>query len=130
MLAPSPLTSKFMGVAGFVPAISHKLPDGDGESDGSSIGAWHPATVRPGSALWRTLRDNRQWLRSLCKLTPLWTRVREPSHLRKHTLRNYDNDGRISRRLHWRCRYSTLCPTRLAWRVALGVALVRFSTTS
>ena len=37
MLVPSPLTSEFVGVVGFVPAIPHKLPDDDGESDGSSI---------------------------------------------------------------------------------------------
>ena len=91
---------------------------------------WHPTTVRPGSALWRTLRDNRRWLRSLCRLTPLCTHVREPLRLRKHTLGNYDNDGRISRRLHRRRRYSTLRPTRLAWWVAPGVVLIRFSTTS
>ena len=84
---------------------------------------WHPATVRPGSALWRTLRDNRQWLRSLRKLTPLRTHVREPSRLCKNTLRNYDNDGSISHRLHRRCWYSTLRPTRLAWRVRSGSCL-------
>ena len=38
MLAPSPLTSEFMGMASCVPAVSHELPDGEGESDGSSIG--------------------------------------------------------------------------------------------
>ena len=37
MLAPSPLTSEFVGVVGFVPAFPHKLPNDDGESDGSSI---------------------------------------------------------------------------------------------
>ena len=59
---------------------------------------WRLATVRPRSALWRTLQDSRRWLRSLGKLTPLRTRVRGPSRLRKHTPRNYDNDGRTSRR--------------------------------
>ena len=38
MLAQCLLTSEFVGVVGFVPAIPHKLPDDDGESDGSSIG--------------------------------------------------------------------------------------------
>ena len=33
-----PLTSEFMGMAGCVPAISHELPDDEGESDGFSIG--------------------------------------------------------------------------------------------
>ena len=32
---------------------------------------WHPTTVRPGSALWQTLRDSHRWLWSLCRLTPL-----------------------------------------------------------
>ncbi|XP_066394046.1 uncharacterized protein [Miscanthus floridulus] len=38
MLAQCLLTSEFVGVVGFVPAIPHKLPDDDGKSDGSSIG--------------------------------------------------------------------------------------------
>ena len=38
MLVPSPLTSEFMRMVGCVPAVSHELPDGEGESDGSSIG--------------------------------------------------------------------------------------------
>ena len=38
MLAPSPLMSEFVGMAGCVPTISHELLDGEGESDGSSIG--------------------------------------------------------------------------------------------
>ena len=38
MLAPSPLTSEFVGMAGSAPIVSHKLPDNEGESDGSSIG--------------------------------------------------------------------------------------------
>ena len=38
MLAPSPLASEFVGMAGCALAISHELPDDEGESDGSSIG--------------------------------------------------------------------------------------------
>ena len=38
MLAPSPLTSEFMGMAGCAPAAFHELPDDEGESNGSSIG--------------------------------------------------------------------------------------------
>ena len=38
MLAPSPLASKFVGMAGYAPATFHELPDDEGESDGSSIG--------------------------------------------------------------------------------------------
>ena len=37
MLAPSPLASKFMGMASYAPATFHELPDDEGESDGSSI---------------------------------------------------------------------------------------------
>ncbi|XP_066307852.1 uncharacterized protein [Miscanthus floridulus] len=37
MLAPSPLASEFMGMAGYAPAAFHELPDDEGESDGSSI---------------------------------------------------------------------------------------------
>ena len=42
MLAPSPLTSEFVGMAGCIPAISPELLDGEGESDGSSIGDMAP----------------------------------------------------------------------------------------
>ena len=38
MLAPPPLTSKFMGMASYVPTSFHDLLDDDVESDGSSIG--------------------------------------------------------------------------------------------
>ena len=38
MLAPSPLASKFVGMTGYAPAVSHELLDDEGESDGSSIG--------------------------------------------------------------------------------------------
>ena len=38
MLTPSPLASKFMGMAGCAPAAFHELPEDKGESDGSSIG--------------------------------------------------------------------------------------------
>ena len=37
VLAPFPLTSEFMGMAGCVPVVSDELPDDEGESDGSSI---------------------------------------------------------------------------------------------
>ena len=43
MLAPSPLMSEFVGMAGCIPAISHELLDGEGESDGSSIGDMAPS---------------------------------------------------------------------------------------
>ena len=38
MLAPSPLTSEFMGMASYAPASFHDLMDEDVECDGSSIG--------------------------------------------------------------------------------------------
>ena len=53
-----------------------------------------------------------------------------PSCLRKHTPRNYDNDGRTSHRLRRRARYSMLRPMRMARRVVSGVAPVRSNTTS
>ena len=43
MLAPSPLTSKFMEMAGYAPTTFHELPDDEGESDGSSIGDVAPS---------------------------------------------------------------------------------------
>ena len=91
---------------------------------------WHPTTVHPRSALWRTLQDNHRWLQSLRKLTPLRSCVRGPSHLRKRTLRNYDNGGRTSRRLRWHGQFGTLGPMCMARWVAPGVMLVRSSTTS
>ena len=38
MLAPLPLTSKFVGMASYAPASFHDLMDDDVESDSSSIG--------------------------------------------------------------------------------------------
>ena len=38
MLTPPPLTSEFVGMAGYAPASFHDLMDDDVESDGSSIG--------------------------------------------------------------------------------------------
>ena len=38
MLAPPPLTSEFMGMAGYAPTSFHDLVDDEVESDGSSIG--------------------------------------------------------------------------------------------
>jgi len=38
MLMPPPLTSEFVGMAGYAPASFHDLMDDDVESDGSSIG--------------------------------------------------------------------------------------------
>ena len=38
MLTPPPLTSKFVGMAGYAPASFHDLIDDEVESDGSSIG--------------------------------------------------------------------------------------------
>ena len=38
MLTPSPLTSEFVGMAGYAPASFHDLMDNEVESDGSSIG--------------------------------------------------------------------------------------------
>ena len=38
MLAPSPLTSKFVGMASYTPTTFHELLDDEGESDGSRIG--------------------------------------------------------------------------------------------
>ena len=89
---------------------------------------WRPTTIRPGNALWRMVQHNRQWLPSPRKLTPLWTHVRRPSRLRKHTPRNYDNDGR-TRHLRWHDQCGTLRPLCMARRVAPGVMLVRSSMT-
>ena len=88
------------------------------------------ATVRPGSVLWQTLRDSRRWLWNLCRLTPLRTRVRGPSRLRKHTPRNYDNDNRTSHRLRRHGRCGMLRPMRMARRVAPGVTPAWSNTTS
>ena len=38
MLTPSPLTSEFVGMAGYAPTFFHDLVDDEVESDGSSIG--------------------------------------------------------------------------------------------
>ena len=38
MLAPPPLTSEFVAMAGYAPATFHDLVDDEVESDGSSIG--------------------------------------------------------------------------------------------
>ena len=38
MLTPPPLTSEFMGMAGYTPASFHDLVDDEVKSDGSSIG--------------------------------------------------------------------------------------------
>ena len=43
MLAPSPLTSKFMRMASYAPATLHELLDDEGESDGSNIGDVAPS---------------------------------------------------------------------------------------
>ena len=91
---------------------------------------WRPATIHPKNALWQMVQDSHRWLRSLRKLTPLRTRVRWPSRLRKRMPRNYDNGGKASHRPRRHGRCGTLRPMRMAWRVALGVALVRSSTTS
>ena len=47
MLTPSPLTSKFVGMAGYAPASFHGLIDDEVKSDGSSIGD----VVAPGHPL-------------------------------------------------------------------------------
>ena len=86
---------------------------------------WRPTTVRLGSVLWRTLQDSHRWLWSLRKLTPLWTRVQGPSHLRKHMPRNYDNGGKTSHHLHRCSQYSMLRPMRMA-----RGAPIRSNTTS
>ena len=89
---------------------------------------WRPTTIHPGNALWRMVQHNRQWWLSPRKLTPLQTRVQRPSCLHKHTLRNYDNDGR-TRHLRWHDRCGTLRPMRMARRAAPRVMLIRPSTT-
>ena len=38
MLTPPPLTSEFMGMAGYAPASFHNLVNDEVESDGSSVG--------------------------------------------------------------------------------------------
>ena len=47
MLTPPPLTSKFMGMAGYAPTSFHDLVDDEVESDGSCIGD----VVAPGHPL-------------------------------------------------------------------------------
>ena len=69
-------------------------------------------------------------LRSLCRLTPLWTHVRGPSHSHKSTPRTYDNDGRTSCHLRRCARCSTLRPMRVIRRAAPGVMPARSSATS
>ena len=62
MSAPPPLMSQFVGMAGYAPTSFHDLVDDEVESDGSaSVMSWHLATLCPGSALWRMLRDSRRW---------------------------------------------------------------------
>ena len=43
MLAPSPLTSEFMGMVSYAPTTFHELPNDEGESDGSSIDDMAPS---------------------------------------------------------------------------------------
>ena len=43
MLAPSPLTSEFMGMASYAPTTFHKLLDDEVDSDGSNIGDVAPS---------------------------------------------------------------------------------------
>ena len=43
ILAPSVLTSEFVGMASYAPATFHELSDDEGESDGSSIGDVAPS---------------------------------------------------------------------------------------
>ena len=43
MLAQSPLTSEFMGMASYAPTTFHELLDDEVESDGSSIGDVAPS---------------------------------------------------------------------------------------
>ena len=56
-----PLTSEFVGMASYAPNTFHEFLDDEAESEAPSSTMWRLATVRPGSALWRTLRDNHQW---------------------------------------------------------------------
>ena len=78
---------------------------------------WHPAIIRPGNALWQMVQH-----------TPLRTCVRRPLRLRKHTPRNYNNDGR-TRHLRWHDRCDTWRPMRMARWAAPRVALVRSCVT-
>jgi len=89
---------------------------------------WRPATIRPRNAPWWIVQHNRRWLPSPSKLTPLWTRVRRPSRLRKRTPRNYDNDDR-TRHLRWHDHRGTLRPMRMARRAAPRDALDRSGVT-
>jgi len=130
MLAPSPLMSEFVGMIGSAPVVSHELLDNEGESDGSSISDvashHHPSrecAMADGPAQPPMVVESAQTATS--PDTP-----RRPSHLRKHTLRNYDNDGRASHHLRRHDHCGTLRPVRMARRGALGVALVRSSMTS
>ena len=43
MLAPSPLTFEFVGMASYAPTTFHKLLDDEGERDGFSIGDVAPS---------------------------------------------------------------------------------------
>ena len=46
MLAPPPLTTKFVGMTSYVPTTFHELLDDEVESDGSSIGDVAPSHRR------------------------------------------------------------------------------------
>ena len=43
MLAPSPLTSEFVGMASYAPTTFHELPNDEGENDSPSIGDVAPS---------------------------------------------------------------------------------------
>ena len=76
---------------------------------------WHLATVRPGSAPWRTLRDTHRRRQSPRGLTPLWALMRRPPSSHVSMGRIYNDSGHISHQLHQRARRTTLCPVRIDW---------------
>ena len=55
IMAPSPPTSEFVGMASYGPSCFLDIMDDDARSDGSSIGDVAPSHCPSWSALWRTL---------------------------------------------------------------------------
>ena len=96
----------------------------------ASAMSWHLATLCPRSVLWQTLRESRRWLRSLYRLTPLWTLMRRPSRSRRSKARSRNKGGRASRYLCRCARRSTLRHVHVTRRATPGVAPARSSTTS
>ena len=101
MLTPPPLTSKFVGMAGYAPTSFHDLVDDEVKSDGFNIGD----VVAPDHPLSRecAMADAPGQppvvMESLQTHTPL-DPMRMPSHVRRSTARSYDKGDRASHHLH------------------------------